>query len=119
MLTAQQLFNLGLSNERKGAIDRALHFYSSIIVSWPQEIAPYHRLAVLALQRGDPGQALAWTDKAIAINGGLVELWNNRALALAELKQFDEAKESFERAITLRPDNWEAFYNLGDRKSVV
>jgi tetratricopeptide (TPR) repeat protein len=113
MLTAHQLFELGLSNERKGAMDRALHFYSSIIASWPQEIAPYHRLAVIALQRGDPGQALAWTDKAIAVNDGLVELWNNRALALAELKQYDDAKQSFDRAIAIRSDNWEAFYNLG------
>ena len=32
MLTAKELFNLGLSNEQRGAIDRALHFYSSIIV---------------------------------------------------------------------------------------
>jgi tetratricopeptide (TPR) repeat protein len=113
MLTAQQLFNLGLSNEQKGAIDKALHFYSSIIASWPQEIAPYHRLSVLALQRGDPGQALAWTDKAIAINDGLVEIWNNRALALAGLQRYDEARQSFERAISTHADNWEAFYNLG------
>ena len=113
MLTAQQLFNLGLSNEQKGALDRALHYYSSIIASWPQEIAPYHRLSVIALQRGDPGQALAWTDKAIAINDGLVEMWNNRALALAELQQFEEARRSFDRAIAIRSDNWEAFYNLG------
>ncbi len=113
MLTAQQLFNLGLSNERKGAIDRALHFYSSIIVSWPQEIAPYHRLSVIALQRGDPALALAWTDKAIAVNDGLVEIWNNRALALAELKRYEEARESFEKAIAIRADNWEAYYNMG------
>ena len=113
MLTAQQLFNLGLTNERKGALDKALHFYSSIIVSWPQEIAPYHRLSVIALQRGDPGQALAWTDKAIAINDGLVEIWNNRALALAGLERYDEAQESFTRAVTIRADNWEAYYNLG------
>jgi tetratricopeptide (TPR) repeat protein len=113
MLTAQQLFNLGLTNERKGAIDRALHFYSSIIASWPQEIAPYHRLSVLALQQGDPGQALAWTDKAIAVNDGLVEIWNNRALALAHLNRYEDARQSFERAISIRDDNWEAYYNLG------
>ncbi len=113
MLTAQQLFNLGLANEQKGAIDKALHFYSSIIASWPKEIAPYHRLSVIALQRGDPGQALAWMDKAIAVNDGIVELWNNRALALAELKRYDEAQESFDRAVTIRADNWEAYYNLG------
>lgn len=113
MLTAQQLFNLGLSNEQRGSIDRALHFYSSIIVQWPEEMAPYHRLSVIALQRRDFGLALAWTDKAIAVNDKVVEIWNNRALALAELKEYEEAQKSFDRAIAIRADNWEAHYNLG------
>ncbi|HEY3876415.1 MAG TPA: tetratricopeptide repeat protein [Candidatus Kapabacteria bacterium] len=113
MLTAQELYNLGLSNERRGAIDRALHFYSSIIVSWPQEMAPYHRLSVLALQRQDFSLALAWTDKAIAVNDSIAEIWNNRALALAQLGRTNEAERSFERAIAIRSDNWEGYYNLG------
>ncbi len=113
MLSAQQLFNLGLSNERRGSIDRALHFYSSIIVSWPQEMAPYHRLSVIAFQRRDFSLALAWTDKAIAINDSVVEIWNNRALALAELQRFDEAESAFQKVVELQADNWEAHYNLG------
>ncbi len=84
-----------------------------MIAHWPQEIAPYHRLSVLALQQKDPRFALAWLEKGIAVNENIPELWNNRALAFAELKEYDEAEQAFQRALSLRPDNWEALYNFG------
>lgn len=113
MLSALQLYKLGLANERRGVIDRALRFYAAIVANWPTEIAAYHRLSVLALQRKDPGLAVAWIDKALPLNDGVLELWNNRAVALAELGRFDEAHESIERALTIAPDNWESYFNLG------
>ena len=87
--------------------------YAQIIAQWPKEIAPYHRLSVLALQQKDPRFALAWLEKGIAVDETIPELWNNRALAFAELKEYDEAEHAFERALSLQQDNWEAYYNFG------
>jgi len=91
----------------------AMRCYGQIIALWPKEIAPYHRLSVLALEQKDPRFALAWLEKGIAVNETIAELWNNRALALSELKEYDEAEHAFERALSLKPDNWEAYYNFG------
>ena len=113
MLTPTEFFNLGLKYEERKELATAMHYYSRIIALYPQEIAPYHRLSVLALESGDPGMALAWLEKGIAVNEAVAELWNNRALAFAELKQYDEAEVAFRRAFALRPDNWEAYYNFG------
>ncbi len=99
-------------------MDFALHYYSRIIALYPQEIAPYHRLSVLALENRDATMALAWLEKGIQVNETVPELWNNRALALAELKRFDEADTAFHRAFELRPDNWEAYYNCGRMRLV-
>src|SRR5579883_2633230 len=112
-MTAQELFEIGMAYERMGKMDHALRSYSSIIAQWPHEIAPYHRLSVIALEQRDPSLALVWIEKALAIDNDVVGLWNNRALALAELARFDEAHSSFERAIELNKNNWEAYYNLG------
>ena len=91
----------------------AMRCYGQIIAQWPTEIAPYHRLSVLALQQKDPRFALAWLEKGIAVNENIAELWNNRALAFSELKEYDDAERAFERALSLKSDNWEAYYNFG------
>lgn len=87
--------------------------YARIVAQWPEEIEPYHRLSVLALQQQDPRFALAWIEKGLEIDANVPELWNNRALAFAELKEYGDAEAAFERALSLRPDNWEAHYNFG------
>jgi tetratricopeptide (TPR) repeat protein len=111
--TASEFFNLGLQYEERKNFDMAMRCYAQIIAQWPQEIAPYHRLSILALQQKDARFALAWLDKGIAVNENIAELWNNRALAFAELKQYEEADQAFQRAFTIKPDNWEAYYNFG------
>ncbi|HZK75840.1 MAG TPA: tetratricopeptide repeat protein, partial [Candidatus Kapabacteria bacterium] len=113
MRTPPEFFNLGLSYEDRKDLDMAMRAYAQIIVHWPKEIAPYHRLSVLALQQKDPRFALAWLEKGLAVDENIPELWNNRALAHAELKEYEEAETAFERALSLRPENWEAYYNFG------
>ncbi|MFI5202605.1 MAG: tetratricopeptide repeat protein [Candidatus Kapaibacterium sp.] len=113
MRTAPDFFNLGLSYEDRKNLDMAMRCYARIIALWPKEIAPYHRLSVLALEQKDPRFALAWLEKGIAVNESIAELWNNRAFAFSELKEYEEADHAFARALSLKPDNWEAYYNFG------
>src|SRR5581483_3863149 len=104
---------MGLALEQNGQADLALATYARMTSLWPKEIAPYHRLSVLALRDKDAAHALVWIDKALEVDRGLVELWNNRGLALTELGRYDEAKRAFDEAIAIREENWDAYYNLG------
>jgi protein O-GlcNAc transferase len=53
-------------------------------------------------------------DKAIEFAPNFAEAWNNRGIALYELKRFEEALASYEKAITLKSDYVEAFNNHGN-----
>ncbi len=52
--------------------------------------------------------------KAIEINPNIAEVYNNRGVALKDLKRFNTALENYDKAIALRPDYAEAFNNRGN-----
>ena len=106
-------FRKALKYEQMGDADEAMHWYARMIELWPKEIAPYHRLSIMALEQKDPRHALAWIEKGLEVNEAIPELWNNRALALTDLEEYEQAEKAYRRAIDLRPQNWEAYYNFG------
>ena len=57
-----------------------------------------------ARQTGRPQESLAIYDKAIALKADLAEAHINRGNVLLELRRYDEALASYERALVLRPD---------------
>ena len=68
-------------------------------------------LALKALKRFD--EALTSFDRAIDIDPGRAQAFNDRGSVLLELKRAREALASYERAIGLKPDFAEAIYNRG------
>ncbi len=107
------LYHQARQYEQWGEPETAMHWWARIVELYPAELAPYHRLSILALEQRDARQALAWIAKGLAINERIPELWNNRALALTELEDYAEAEKAYQSAIELRPDSWEANYNFG------
>ena len=61
---------------------------------------------------GDPGQALASYDAALAITPAYALAWSNRGNALRQLGRLEDACASYQRALTLRADYPEALCNL-------
>ncbi len=57
--------------------------------------------------------ALAASDRALALQPRQAEADNTRGKALRDLRRFDESLAGFDRAIALRPDYHDAFYNRG------
>ena len=57
--------------------------------------------------------ALSASEAAIAADSSLPIAHNNRGAALLSLNNIEEAKASFEAAIDLKPDYWQAQRNLG------
>jgi adenylate cyclase len=57
-----------------------------------------------------PHSILELADKALALEPGLAEAHASRGAALAVLKRYDESAAEFEKAISLDPNSFEAFW---------
>lgn len=57
--------------------------------------------------------ALGFYDSAIKVDPLRPDVWNNRALALIEMKRYREAEESLRRALGIWPGHAHALANLG------
>jgi len=67
----------------------------------------------LELRRlGDNEGALGWFDRILAVDDSLGRVWTNRANTLTDLERWDEAHESYERAIACDPANATAHFNF-------
>jgi hypothetical protein len=68
-------------------------------------------MALLAV--GDPNNAVAAHEKAIALEPGLAAAYNNLGPAIHAQGRLDKAVTAFARAVELQPDLTEAWSNLG------
>jgi len=62
---------------------------------------------------GNYADALNAYDKAVFINPGNVDAWNNRGIALENLGRYSEAVSSFDKAVALKPGYADAWFNRG------
>jgi hypothetical protein len=61
-----------------------------------------------------PEEALEWYRRAIALpDGAGADTYNNYGLTLSDLKRHEEAEAAFRKAIELRPEFDDAYFNLG------
>ncbi|MBL8643132.1 MAG: tetratricopeptide repeat protein, partial [Rhodospirillaceae bacterium] len=84
-----------------------------VLAATPTHFDATHLLGVMMLQKGDPAGAVQQIGRAIAINPRQAIAYNNRGIALNDLKQYDNAISDFDQAIALQPQNAEANYNKG------
>ena len=64
--------------------------------------------------RCDYSIALHFYEQAIKIDPNNADTWNNKGLALYNLKKYNEAIESCDRAVKIDPNNAHAWYNKGN-----
>lgn len=76
----------------------------------PAHVDALHYLGVLYHQCGQPHDALAYYDKAIAASPTHIDAWSNRTQALAQLERLDEALTSAEATLKLAPQLPEALF---------
>ncbi|GAA5170063.1 tetratricopeptide repeat protein [Viridibacterium curvum] len=64
----------------------------------------------MALRRGE--EALQDCSRAIALEPGIAEAWNNRGILLQDARRFEEARSDYEQAIRISPSYADAHWNI-------
>ena len=113
------LVNMGTIHLNQGDISSANRFYERALDS-----DPYFALAesnigsilfIRFIQEEDPShrdQALTRFNRALELDPGLAEAYNGRASVYFALNRLQDAVRDYERAITLKPDLLDAYFNL-------
>lgn len=95
------------NRHNKSAI--AIERLEDISKLYPEESAVKRSLANLYINTDQPGKALAVLDQAIEIDSKNALLYNSRGVALDKLGRYEEARQSYAKAVLLDPGNTTLF----------
>jgi tetratricopeptide (TPR) repeat protein len=92
-------------------------FYTQWIKVNPDHPAPYLGLSKICVRKGDFGQALYYSSKAVTLKPDYVSATIQhlivQAIIFGEKGKFEKALEYFNRALTVDSNSTDAHYNLG------
>ena len=94
-----------------GDTARAEMLYRAVLAAAPDNLAARVNLAILALGRGNAGEALVHADHALAADRNYAAAWNVKGLAVARSGQPRAALAHYDRALHLQPGYLEAAAN--------
>lgn len=106
-------YNLGVAFRKKGYYHEALGEYQLALHRGEDRDLVEQGIAEIHLLTRDAASALAIYDQLIARRPESPQLWNERGVALHQLGDHDEARESYRRAIECDPSYALALNNLG------
>ena len=95
-------FSQALALHQAGRLAEAEKIYGQILKVQPNHFDSLHLLGVIYSQRGNHVESVRQIDLALKLNPKAVYAHNNRGTALRELKRFDEALASYDKAIALK-----------------
>jgi predicted O-linked N-acetylglucosamine transferase (SPINDLY family) len=110
---ATEIFTRGLALHKQGRLNDAVACYEKALSKWPKHFPALHMLGVVHAQTRQYESAVNFFDRAIAINAGVAEAYNNRGIALQKLGRFEAAIASYDKAIALKPKIAQAHSNRG------
>src|SRR5262245_12465877 len=97
---------------QQGKLHEAEMLSRELLTLEPRHFSALHTLGAIHSRRGEFVEAERLIAKALEIDYRSAFAWNGHGSALRGLKRFDEAVKSYRRAIALKPDFAQAFYNL-------
>ncbi len=103
-----------LEMHQSGDLQAAERIYHQILNADPCNADALHLLGVVSHQTGKPHAAVDLIRRAIALNSATASFHCNLGGALRAIQCFDDAVQSYLRALQIQPDYLEAFYNLGN-----
>lgn len=106
-------YMLGLSYWKDGRTERATEPLNKCLELRPHFIKGWVNLARARRELGDPQEAIALCEKAIALDDTSGDAWNVAGLSHLDLEDMDKAIECFTNAVAENPENAFALNNLG------
>jgi tetratricopeptide (TPR) repeat protein len=110
---AHRYYVEGLSFHRLGQLDKAATAYENVLRLVPRHVEALHHIGIVAFQNGNHALAAGFMRTALALNPDMGGVYCDLGNALKELGQFEEALESYDRAIVLTPTDANVHYNRG------
>jgi len=108
-----RLVQQALSFHRSGRVGKAISVYRQLLARFPGHARLLFLLGSAETQRGHAAEGLRALEQSLAADPFSADAYNNRGLALQNLRRLDEALLSYDRAIALKPGSSEAFINKG------
>jgi tetratricopeptide (TPR) repeat protein len=90
-----------------------LDFYQEMLRGEPQRLGEVFAVATQCAVGLDSARAVALFDLILTVKQDYFQAWGNRGSALHDLKRFDEAMDSWARALEINPDHVPALVNRG------
>ena len=101
----RKMFQEALALHQSGQLDLAETKYKKLLNFLPNNIDLLTSLGTIFLQKGEFEEGLKIINRSLLINPNQSAAHNNCGNALKELKRFDEALTSYDRAIELKPND--------------
>lgn len=96
-----------------GDDEAAQPLFLQIVGLNPRDADAWHMLALIAIRKGQSGEALTLVKRALGLERRKPVYLNTLGIALAEGGQVEDALQCFKRAVKERPSYAEGHYNLG------
>lgn len=112
---------LGILANSNGQLDRAIAYIRRACLAPDAPAIAFSDLGEMLRQKGRAEEAESFLRKSIALNDKHSNAWNNLGVLLQHngdtgskrVERLKEARASFDRAIILQPDYFEAYWNRG------
>lgn len=110
----QAKFQQGLALHQQGMLAEAERIYEAVLQVQPKHFDALHLLGIVALQTRRTQRGVDLIKNAIRLNANDPTKYNDLGMGQIELKRFNDALASFDKAIALRPDFAAAHFNRGN-----
>ncbi|WFU28175.1 tetratricopeptide repeat protein [Bradyrhizobium sp. CB1717] len=113
------LLGLALQLHKQGLLPEARNGYRQVLQLEPNQFIALHMLGSLESDAKNYQEAEILLSRAVAVDPKSADAHMSRGIALNKLRRHDEARESYRRALALRPNYALALSNLGNASVTV